>query len=152
MLGFSEVDRVTVDDAVWDSGTMTVKSPLAPRSNYAKDTIANMEKRGFKLEDLDLSLVLANKDKIDTDLETAEKDRLMRANNIPEDDVLQPIGASGAEVRSDASGVSSMAQSQRSTATINLENSYKACVACKPFVLGADVLYAQGHHFLRISY
>ena len=69
--------------------------------------------------------MLADKDKINTDLETAEKDRLMRANNIPEDGVLRPIGASGAEVRSDASGVSSMAQSQRSTATINLENSYK---------------------------
>ena len=60
------------------------------------------------------------------DDEDAEKEKLMRDHKLyPDLDNLPKVGASGATARTDASAVSSVAPSAKSTASINIEGAYR---------------------------
>ena len=124
MQSFTEASRALIDDATWIPEERRVDTPFPSErgDDYVRRQGAMFEKLGVEYEDLDLTDFLEGKAKVDA--EDVEKEKIMRDNTIPEDGQARKVGASGASARTDASGVSSVASSAKSTSSFNLRDNY----------------------------
>ena len=115
----------SVDLAEWNSETFRVSSPLRGEStvdSYIARSLGRFQELG--MDDFDFSGLTESKQEVDD--EDAEKEKLMRDHKLyPDLDNLPKVGASGATARTDASAVSSVAPSAKSTASINIEGAYR---------------------------
>ena len=115
----------SVDLAEWNSETFRVTSPLKGESTvetYIARSMVRFQELG--MDDFDFSGLTESKQEVDD--EDAEKEKLMRDHKLyPDLDNLPKVGASGATARTDASAVSSVAPSAKSTDSINIEGAYR---------------------------
>ena len=122
--GFSEASRALIDDSKWNEAERRVETPFPSEAGdaYLTRQSAAFEALGVTYEDMDFSGLIEGKALVDAADE--EKEKLMRANALPEDGKKRAVGASGASARTDASGVSSKGSSKRSTGAFNIKENY----------------------------
>ena len=87
------------------------------------ESIAMMANHGEDIDNIDFGMLVTDKEVVDDDEE--EREKIIEANRLYQDRHQAKVGASGASVRTGASGASSVMSEARSSSSANVRHGYR---------------------------